>query len=201
MLAQMSRIHRCGCSGRTGEPELVEKPLGEYAHSATLPPSARVDQIMADIFDILPILDNLAAAGRIARKQWLVTSQEVREAASALRRLSIKVSSLDALPQTLSGGTQQKLLIARWLDLAPKILVLEEPTRGVDIATKRDIYQIIRAVAAAGTIVVWWSTEFSELAEICDHVITFDLQGEVSGRLDGAEISEVAMARATGMAA
>ena len=56
-------------------------------------------------------------------------------------------------------------------------------------------------MAAAGTIVVWWSTEFSELAEICDHVITFDLQGEVSGRLDGAEISEVAMARATGMAA
>jgi hypothetical protein len=53
MQAQMSRIHRCGCSGRTGEPELVEKPLGEYAHSATLPPSARVDQIMADIFDIL----------------------------------------------------------------------------------------------------------------------------------------------------
>lgn len=159
------------------------------------------DRAEKGILATLPILDNLAAAGRIARRRWLVSSQEVREAASALRRLSIKASSLDALPQTLSGGTQQKLLIARWLDLAPKILVLEEPTRGVDIATKRDIYQIIRAVAAAGTIVVWWSTEFSELAEICDHVITFDLQGEVSGRLDGGEISEVAMARATGMAA
>ena len=115
--------------------------------------------------------------------------QEVREAASALRRLSIKASSLDALPQTLSGGTQQKLLIARWLDLAPKILVLEEPTRGVDIGTKREIYQIIRTVAAAGTIVVWWSTEFSELAEICDHVITFDLQGEASARLEGERLN------------
>ena len=93
------------------------------------------------------------------------------------------------------------MLIARWLDLAPKILVLEEPTRGVDIATKREIYQIIRTVAAAGTIVVWWSTEFSELVEICDRVITFDLQGEVSGLLKREEISEVAMARATGMAA
>ena len=128
------------------------------------------DRAEKGILATLPILDNLAAAGRIARKQWLVLPQEVREAASALRRLSIKASSLDALPQTLSGGTQQKLLIARWLDLAPKILVLEEPTRGVDIATKREIYQIIRTVAAAGTIVVWWSTEFSELAEICDHV-------------------------------
>jgi ribose transport system ATP-binding protein len=159
------------------------------------------DRAEKGILATLPILDNLAAAGRIARQQWLVLPQEVRDAASALRRLSIKVSSLDALPQTLSGGTQQKLLIARWLDLAPKILVLEEPTRGVDIATKREIYQIIRTVAAAGTIVVWWSTEFSELAEICDQVVTFDLQGEVSGRLERDDITEVAMARATGMAA
>jgi len=158
------------------------------------------DRAEKGILATLPIRDNLAA-GRIARRQWLVLPQEVREAAAALRRLSIKASSLDALPQTLSGGTQQKLLIARWLDLAPKILVLEEPTRGVDIATKREIYQIIRAVAAAGTIVVWWSTEFSELAEICDHVITFDLQGQVSGRLERDDITEVAMARATGMAA
>jgi ribose transport system ATP-binding protein len=159
------------------------------------------DRAEKGILATLPILDNLAAAGRIARQQWLVLPREVREAASALRRLSIKASSLDALPQTLSGGTQQKLLIARWLDLAPKILVLEEPTRGVDIGTKREIYQIIRTVAAAGTIVVWWSTEFSELAEICDHAITFDLQGEVSGRLEREDLTEVAMARATGMAA
>lgn len=159
------------------------------------------DRAEKGILATLPILDNLAAAGRIARKQWLVLPREVREATSALRRLSIKAGSLDALPQTLSGGTQQKLLLARWLDLAPKILVLEEPTRGVDIATKREIYQIIRTVAAAGTIVVWWSTEFSELSEICDHVITFDLRGEVSGRLDRGDITEVAMARATGMAA
>jgi ribose transport system ATP-binding protein len=159
------------------------------------------DRAEKGILATLSILDNLAAAGRIARRQWRVLPQEVRDAASALRRLSIKASSLDALPQTLSGGTQQKLLIARWLDLAPKILVLEEPTRGVDIATKREIYQIIRTVAAAGAIVVWWSTEFTELAEICDHVIAFDLQGEVSGRLEREDITEVAMARATGMAA
>ncbi len=159
------------------------------------------DRAEKGILATLPILDNLAAAARVARKQWLTLPREVRDAASALRRLSIKAGSLDALPQTLSGGTQQKLLLARWLDLAPRILVLEEPTRGVDIATKREIYQIIRAVVAAGTIVVWWSTEFSELSEICDHVVTFDLRGGVSGRLDRGAISEVAMARATGMAA
>jgi ribose transport system ATP-binding protein len=159
------------------------------------------DRAEKGVLATLPILDNLAAAGRIARKRWLVAPAEVQEADAALRRLAIKASSLYALPQTLSGGTQQKLLIARWLNLAPKILVLEEPTRGVDVSTKREIYQIIRAVAAAGSIVVWWSTEFSELAETCDHVIAFDLQGAVSGLLEHGEISEVAMARATGMAA
>jgi ribose transport system ATP-binding protein len=159
------------------------------------------DRSEKGVLATLPIIDNLAAAGRIARKRWWVRSNEAREAFAALRRLAIKASSLYALPQTLSGGTQQKLLIARWLYLAPKILVLEEPTRGVDIGTKREIYQIIRTVAAAGSIVVWWSTEFSELVETCDYVIAFDLQGAISGLLQTGEITEVAMTRATGMAA
>jgi ribose transport system ATP-binding protein len=159
------------------------------------------DRAEKGILATLPIVDNLAAAGRIARKRWLVASSEVQEAAAALQRLAIKAASLYALPQTLSGGTQQKLLIARWLDLAPKILVLEEPTRGVDVGAKREIYQIIRTVAAEGSIIVWWSTEFSELAQTCDHVIAFDLQGAISGLLQQGEITEVAMARATGMAA
>lgn len=159
------------------------------------------DRAEKGVLATLSILDNLAAAARIARRRWWVMPDEVRDAAAALRLLTIKASSLYALPQTLSGGTQQKLLIARWLNLAPKILVLEEPTRGVDIGTKREIYQIIRTVADAGATVVWWSTEFSELAETCDHVIAFGLQGEVCGLLQAGEITEVAMTRATGMAA
>ncbi len=159
------------------------------------------DRAEKGVLATLPIVDNLAAAGRVARKRWLVSSGEVQDALGALKRLAIKANSLYALPQTLSGGTQQKLLIARWLDLAPKILVLEEPTRGVDIGTKREIYNIIGVVAAAGSIVVWWSTEFSELAQTCDHVIAFDLHGAISGLLKQDEITEVAMTRATGMAA
>ncbi len=181
-----------------GEPRRFRSPA-DAVHSGVGYVSG--DRAEKGVLATLPIIDNLAAAGRVARKRWFVAPSEVQEAVGALKQLAINASSLYALPQTLSGGTQQKLLIARWLDLAPKILVLEEPTRGVDIGTKREIYSIIRSVAAAGSIVVWWSTEFSELAETCDYVIAFDLQGAISGLLEQGEITEVAMTRATGMAA
>jgi ribose transport system ATP-binding protein len=83
----------------------------------------------------------------------------------------------------------------------PDILVLEEPTRGVDIGTKREIYAIVRAAAGTGAIVVWWSTEFSELVAVCTSVISFDVAGLPAGIVEGAGITEVALARSTGMAA
>jgi ribose transport system ATP-binding protein len=159
------------------------------------------DRAGKGILPALPILDNLVAASRIARRRWVTSASEMTAAGRALRRLSIKASSVDALPQTLSGGTQQKLLLARWLDHVPDILVLEEPTRGVDIGTKREIYAIVRAAAGTGAIVVWWSTEFSELVAVCTSVISFDVAGLPAGIVEGAGITEVALARSTGMAA
>ena len=159
------------------------------------------DRSEKGILSTLPILDNVVAGTRVAQRRILALGAELRQANEALKRLSIRANSVDALPQTLSGGTQQKLLLARWLDTAPKLLVLEEPTRGVDIGTKREIYDIIRRAAEAGTGVVWWSTEFSELAEICDRAIAFDLHGEPSGLIDRAQLTEFSLAQATGMAA
>lgn len=159
------------------------------------------DRAEKGILATLPILDNIVAAARVAGRRFLASSKEAIAAKRALDRLSIKASSIDALPQTVSGGTQQKLLLARWLELAPRILVLEEPTRGVDIGTKREIYTIIRDAAASGTVVIWWSTEFAELISVCDQIVAFDLNGNVSGILGRDELDEVALSRATGMAA
>ncbi len=181
-----------------GEPLRVASPAAAVRRGFGYVSGDRAER---GILSTLPILDNVVAGTRVARQRLLALGDELRQANEALKRLSIKTSSVDALPQTLSGGTQQKLLLARWLDTPPRVLVLEEPTRGVDIGTKRDIYDMIRQVAESGTIVIWWSTEFAELAEICDRAIAFDLRGELVGLLDRGDLTEVHLARSTGMAA
>lgn len=147
----------------------------------------------------LPIIDNLMVSRRVLNGDVWVHSAEKEASQSLIAALKIK-TSLWQLPNTLSGGTQQKLLIARWTALAPRLLVLEEPTRGVDIGTKRDIYAQIRAMAEAGTTVVWWSTESVELTEVCDCVIAFDPDGRPTRSLRGADMTEEHLAQATGMA-
>jgi ribose transport system ATP-binding protein len=153
------------------------------------------------ILATLPIIDNLMAARRVVERRGLTSRAEPREAASLVDALEIRARSLWDLPSTLSGGTQQKLLVARWLMLKPKLLVLEEPTRGVDIRTKREIYALIRKMAAQGTAVIWWSTEYVELVELCDTVLAFDLDGRPTRVLRDEQVNEAGLADATGMAA
>lgn len=159
------------------------------------------DRANKGILATLPIIDNLMAARRIVERRSVARSEELEHGARLLNALKIRAGSLWDLPSTLSGGTQQKILIARWLTLQPKLLILEEPTRGVDIRTKREIYALIRKLAAQGTAVVWWSTEYVELVELCDTVLAFDLSGRPTGVLRHAEVDETNLANATGMAA
>ena len=153
------------------------------------------------LFAALPIVDNICVSARVLRKQVLTTRGEAQDAHAAVRKLSMRVSTVWASPSTLSGGTQQKVIIARWLALKPQLLVLEEPTRGVDAATKSDLYSIIRELAQSGTAVIWWSTEHSELVELCDAVLAFDLEGRPKSVLTGSTLTEEALADATGMVA
>jgi ribose transport system ATP-binding protein len=167
---------------------------------------ARVGYISGDrankgILATLPIIDNLMAAQRIVQRKKMARDDERQQGQALLDALKIRAGSLWHLPSTLSGGTQQKILVARWLNLKPKLLVLEEPTRGVDIRTKREIYTLIRKLAQQGTAVVWWSTEYVELVELCDTVLAFDLSGRPTGVLRHTDVNETSLANATGMAA
>lgn len=149
----------------------------------------------------LPILDNVVAARRVRGGRELARAAEREECAGLVSALQLKAGSIWDLPGTLSGGNQQKLLVARWLDLPLRMVVLEEPTRGVDIGTKRDIYALIRRMADAGAIVVWWSTENVELLELCDAIFAFDTDGTPKGYLAGERFDEDGLAELTGMAA
>ena len=158
------------------------------------------DRANKGLLHSLPIVDNLMAARRVLGRQVWVPKSELEASRQLIAGLNIKTSPWQ-LPGTLSGGTQQKLLIARWTVLAPRLLVLEEPTRGVDIGTKREIYAQIRQLAARGTTVIWWSTEGVELAEVCNLVIAFNPDGRPTRVLEGDEINDERLADATGMAA
>lgn len=149
----------------------------------------------------LPIVDNVLASRRVKEGRHIVRRSERKECLDLVQALKLKAGSILDLPSTLSGGNQQKLLIARWLGMSLRLVVFEEPTRGVDIGTKRDIYDLIRRMAEQGTTVIWWSTENAELLELCDEILAFDTDGQAKGLLPADQFNEDALADLTGMAA
>ena len=98
--------------------------------------------------------------------------------------------------QRLSGGNQQKIAIAKWLPLSPVLFLLNDPTRGVDIETKREIYLRLRQMAASGTAVVLLSSDTLELVHVCDRVAVFS-QGRIAAMLGRDELSEEAIVAAS----
>ncbi len=104
---------------------------------------------------------------------WLSPSSSRRRFASYVNRLGIVLGSMDHAIATLSGGNQQKVVLARWLASGPRILLLNDPTRGIDIGAKRDLYSLLAALVGDGLAVVMLSTELDEHVEIMDRVLVF----------------------------
>jgi ribose transport system ATP-binding protein len=102
-----------------------------------------------------------------------------------IAQLRIKTRSAQAPVNHLSGGNQQKVVVAKWLEVAPRVILLDDPTRGVDIGAKRELYDLIRLLSAEGRIVLFSSTELPELIGLCDRILVLyrgRLVGEVAGR-------------------
>ncbi len=106
-----------------------------------------------------------------------------------LRRLQIKIGAVDDPVSSLSGGNQQKVVLAKWLMTEPKILMLNDPTRGIDVGTKQELYQLFRELADAGTSILLYSTDYDELIGLCDRVMIL-YQGRIVRELTGAAITE-----------
>jgi ribose transport system ATP-binding protein len=120
-----------------------------------------------------------------------------REAALAedmVERLSVRCNDVDQIVSTLSGGNQQKVVIGKWLATEPRVLLLDEPTRGIDVGAKQEIYQLIFRLAAQGLGIVTVSSEMPELLLLSDRVLVM-CEGRQSGILTHAEASQEAIMR------
>jgi ribose transport system ATP-binding protein len=128
---------------------------------------------------------NVSVLGRDARMGGVLNMKSARErAAAAIKALAIRVAGDGVLVGSLSGGNQQKVLLSRLLETKPKILILDEPTRGVDIGAKSEIYRLIDELAKRGVGIIVISSELPEVVGICDRVLVMRegrLEGEVGG--------------------
>jgi len=138
----------------------------------------------------------LPVVERYARWGLVDEASEETDVARVLGRLNVQMRALWTPVKAFSGGNQQKIAIAKWLFAESRILLLFDPTRGIDVGTKHEIYALIQEYAAAGGAVLFHSTEIAELDHLAHRVLVL-YQGRVAADLTGAAISEDAMLRAT----
>jgi len=195
----MDRI-KAGSVQVKGQPLNARSPRQAIRGGVGLVPEDRKTQ---GLMMQMSVLENttFAILKRLNLYGFLRPSKEMDSARSVHGRTRMKAASYDAPVSSLSGGNQQKVLLARWLLVNPDVLFLDDPTRGVDVAAKRDIYEMISELAARGKGVIFVSSELSELLQCCDRIMTIN-DGRNMGIVEAARTNqEEIMALMTGMAA
>ncbi len=129
-----------------------------------------------------------AAAARYFRRLWMQQATERRESRRLVDQFMIKTESIASPLDWLSGGNQQKVILARWMQRGPKLLLLDEPTQGVDAVARADIYRLIRRTAANGAAVIIVSSDLEELAHICDRAVVL-VRGSLVREVHGDELN------------
>ena len=139
---------------------------------------------------------SLPVVERYARNGLIEEAREEAEVARTLGRLNVEMRALWTAVKAFSGGNQQKIAIAKWLFAQSRVLLLFDPTRGIDVGTKHEIYALIQDYAAAGGAVLIHSTEIAELDHLAHRVLVL-YRGRVAARLEGPALTEDAILRAT----
>ncbi len=132
---------------------------------------------------------SLVVLDRLRRFRFVRRTAERRLAQEFTDRLRVRTPSIDHEVRKLSGGNQQKVVLARWLARRPKVLILDEPTRGIDVGAKAEIYRIIADLAAEGVAVLVISSELPELLGLADRIVVMQ-GGRITGELDRGEATE-----------
>jgi ribose transport system ATP-binding protein len=133
----------------------------------------------------------------LARYSFVRIVQRKLENAAAMKMcdaLKIRTASIEAAAANLSGGNQQKVVLAKWLSLNPKLILFDEPTRGIDVGAKAEIYQLMRRLADDGVAIVMISSDMEEILGNSDRVAVMH-DGRITGVLDRAECSQEAIMR------
>src|ERR1700754_2080102 len=130
-----------------------------------------------------------SALGKLARRGWVDDNEEYKVAEEYRKSLNIKAPSVSSITGKLSGGNQQKVVLSKWIFTDPDVLILDEPTRGIDVGAKYEIYTIINRLADEGKAVLVISSELPELLGLCDRIYTLSA-GRITGEVPRAEATQ-----------
>jgi ABC-type sugar transport system ATPase subunit len=170
-----------------GQPVQINSPLDAIRLGIGLVPEDRKGQ---GLILSLAVRHNMTLA-KLNAFSWLGIvrlREEARSVEEYIRRFQIRTPSMDRQVLNLSGGNQQKVVIAKWLMLQPKILIMDEPTRGIDVGAKSEIYDLMHQLVATGVSIIMISSEFPELLAMCDRLVCL-CEGRVTGTVDRSEAS------------
>jgi len=173
-----------------GQPVAIRSPSEAIAAGVALVPEARATQGIIPAHSVaanmvMSVLDRISTRGLVDRARARAVTDEM------IGRLSIKTASRDHAVSTLSGGNQQKVVIGKWLATDPDILLLDEPTAGIDIGSKSEIIRLVRELAAQGKGIVMISSELSELLTACDRILVM-ADGRAHQMIDRASLDDPA---------
>lgn len=169
----------------------IDSPTAAIARGLGFVPE---DRAVAGIFADLTVSANISAAvpRRIAPRGFIDAAIERTLVAGMVERMRIKLASTEQPIAELSGGNQQKAILSRWLLTRPRVLILDEPTRGIDVGVKAEFYDIIGELAAAGCAVLMISSELPELLALCDRIIVMS-EGRLTGEFGREEATPAAV--------
>jgi len=149
------------------------------------------------IMSVLSVRDNIMVTSLAAHEKWgFLNKQSIDSTCDKeKKRLDIKTPSMNQLIKLLSGGNQQKVLISRWLLIKPDILILDEPTRGIDVGTKAEIHKLMTSLAKEGKAIIMVSSELPEILGMSDRVLVMH-EGRLKGIFEGKHITQESIMQA-----
>ncbi|WP_119304270.1 sugar ABC transporter ATP-binding protein [Dongia deserti] len=173
-----------------GRPAQIRSPRaakGSRNGMALIPEDRKTEGLMLP----MSVRDNLslAALGTVSRFGVIDQVKEAKAVEEMVSLLAIRTAGTGISVGSLSGGNQQKVVIAKWLMITPRIILLNDPTRGIDVGTKQEIYQLLRRLADNGATILFYSTDYDELIGCCDRVLVM-YDGAIIRTLEGADINE-----------